>query len=81
MNDYLFIIIVPVKGTFLFTLFAVNWWPILDLRIRTSLAFIPNKCSDNIAIFASSRLSISFYILLALFAYRTCAALGCLLEL
>lgn len=80
INIYLFVVIVAVKSALLLALFAVNWRPIFDFRICTSLAFIADECCNNVAIFARCRFAVGLNILFALFADCAGAALGHLLE-
>lgn len=77
---YLLVIIMPIKGTFLFALFTVDRGTIFYFRICTTLAFIPYKSCNYITVFTGSRFSIWLYILFAFFANSAGASLRCLLE-
>lgn len=77
---YLFIIIMPIKCTFLFALFTVDGRSILNFRICASLTLVAYECSDNITVLASSRFAVRFNILLTLFTYSTCASFCGLLK-
>lgn len=65
---YLFVIVLSIKCTFLFALFAIHWWSILDFRVGASLTFVADECRDNVTVLAGRRFSISFHVLFAFFA-------------
>lgn len=73
---YLLVFILSIKGTLLLALLARDRWSITFLRICTPLAFATDKCSNGIAVFASRRLSVGFYILFTLFTYGACVTLS-----
>lgn len=79
-HSYLLVVIVPVEGALLFTMFAVHRRPILDFRIGAPLALVAYECCDNVTVLARCGLAVRFHVLLAFFADRAGVALRGLLK-
>lgn len=79
-SHYLFIIVLSIKRTLLFALFAIHGWSILDFRVGASLAFVADKCGDNVTVLAGRWFSIRLHVLFALFANRARVTFWRLLE-